>query len=50
MKAEGDQDLVVRFLRKEKTQDLGDHADFRLNRCAATLYGVNSIVAMPMDN
>jgi hypothetical protein len=50
MKAEGTQDLVVRFLRKEKTQDLGDHANFRLNRCAAALYGVNSIVAMPMDD
>jgi hypothetical protein len=50
MKAEGSQDLVVRFLRKERTQDLGDHANFRLNRCAAALYGVNSIVAMPMDD
>lgn len=50
MRTEGDQDLVVRFLRKEKTQDLGDHANFRLNRCAAALYGVNSIVAMPMDD
>jgi hypothetical protein len=50
MKVDGDQDLVVRFLRKEKTQDLGDRAEFRLNRCAAALYGVNSIVAMPMDD
>ena len=50
MKAEGDQDLIVRFLRNEKTQDLGDHADFRLNRCAAALYGVKSILAIPMDD
>ncbi len=50
LKAEGVQDLIVRFLRNEKTQDLGDHANFRLNRCAAALYGVNSIIAVPMDN
>jgi hypothetical protein len=49
LKAEGEQDLIVRFLRKEKIQDLGDHADFRLNRCAAALYGVDSIVAMPAE-
>lgn len=48
LKAEGVQDLTVRFLSAERTQDLGDHADFRLNRCAATLYGVDSIVARPM--
>ncbi len=48
LKAEGIQDLTVRFLSAERTQDLGDHADFRLNRCAATLYGVNSIIAVPM--
>ncbi|HSL43195.1 MAG TPA: DUF6056 family protein [Anaerolineales bacterium] len=49
MKEDGAQDLVVRFLGEERTQDLGDQADFRLNRCAAALYGVNSIVAVPMD-
>jgi hypothetical protein len=50
MKADGDQDLVVRFLGEEITQDLGDRAEFRLNRCAAALYGVNSIVARPMGD
>lgn len=49
MKEAGAQDLVVRFLSEERTQDLGDQADFRLNVCAATLYGVKSIVAVPMD-
>lgn len=49
LKADGVQDLIIRFLRGEKIQDLGDHSNFRLNRCAATLYGVNSIVAVPMD-
>jgi len=49
MKAEGAQDLVVRFLSEERSQDLGDRRSFRLNRCAATLYGVNSIIAVPMD-
>jgi hypothetical protein len=29
---------------------LGDHTGFRLNRCAAALYGVNSIVAVPMHD
>src|SRR6266487_958624 len=50
LKAEGAEDLIIRFLRNEKTQDLGDHANFRLNRCAAALYGVNSIIAVPMDS
>ena len=49
MKAEGQTDLVVRFLSKERLQDLGDHKGFRLNRCAAALYGVDSIVAVPMQ-
>ena len=49
LKAEGTEDLVVRFLPDEISQDLGDQTDFRLNRCAATLYDVNSIVAVPMD-
>lgn len=49
LKAQGVRDLVVRFLPKEQIQDLGDHVNFRLNRCAATIYGVNSIVAVPME-
>jgi hypothetical protein len=50
LKAEGEMDLVVRFLSEERLQDLGDHKGFRLNRCAAALYGVNSIVAVPMHD
>jgi hypothetical protein len=50
MKADGQTDLVVRFLSKERLQDLGDHEGFRLNRCAAALYGVNTIVAVPMHD
>lgn len=50
MKEDGVQDLVVRFLREERIQDLGDRTSFRLNRCAAALYGVNSILAVPMDD
>ena len=50
LKAEGERDLVVRFLSDERLQDLGDHKGFRLNRCAATLYGVNTIVAVPMHD
>ena len=50
MKAEGQRDLVVRFLSEVPIQDLGDHKGFRLNRCAAALYGVNTIVAVPMDD
>jgi hypothetical protein len=50
MKAEGQTDLVVRFLSNERLQDLGDHKGFRLNRCAAALYGVNTIVAVPMKD
>ena len=49
MKAQGQQDLVVRFLSEVPVQDLGDHKGYRLNRCAAALYGVNSIVAVPME-
>ena len=49
MKAQGQQDLVVRFLSEVPIQDLGDHKGYRLNRCAAALYGVNSIVAVPME-
>jgi hypothetical protein len=50
MKAEGQQDLIVRFLSEAPIQDLGDRTSFRLNRCAAVLYGVNTIVAVPMDD
>jgi len=49
-KADGKRDLVVRFLSEERLQDLGDHKGFRLNRCAAALYGVNTIVAVPMHD
>ncbi len=49
LKGQGMQDLVVRFLPEIPIQDLGDRTGFRLNRCAATLYGVNSIVAVPME-
>jgi hypothetical protein len=50
MKAQGQQDLVVRFLSEVQLQDLGDRIGYRLNRCAAALYGVNTIVAVPMDD
>jgi hypothetical protein len=50
LKDQGVQDLVVRFLPDEKLQDLGDHTGFRLNRCASIIYGVNSIVAVPMED
>ncbi len=50
LKAEGEKELVVRFLSSERLQDLGDHTGFRLNRCAAALYGVDSIVAVPMKD
>jgi hypothetical protein len=50
LRAEGEKDLVVRFLSSERLQDLGDHKGFRLNRCAASLYGVDSIVAVPMKD
>lgn len=49
-KAQGIQDVAVPFLRTERTQDLGDRVNFRLNRCAATLYGVESIYAIPLRN
>jgi len=49
LKDEGVQDLVVRFLPDEKIQDLGDHTGFRLNRCASIIYGVKSIVAVPVE-
>jgi hypothetical protein len=46
LKAEGTQDVIVGFLSGEEIQDLGDYTEYRLNRCAAVLYGVKSIVAM----
>jgi hypothetical protein len=49
LKEEGVQDLVVRFLSDERIQDLGDHTGFRLNRCASIIYGVDSIIAIPME-
>jgi len=45
LKAEGVRDLIVPFLSEEIMQELGDHAGFRLNRCASIIYGVDSIVA-----
>jgi hypothetical protein len=50
MEAQGIRDLVVPFLSEEPIQDLGDRARFRLNRCAAALYNVDSIVAFPMGD
>jgi hypothetical protein len=50
MKAQGRRDLVVRFLSEVPIQDLGDRTGYRLNRCAAALYGVNTIVAVPMND
>jgi hypothetical protein len=50
LEAQGVRDLVVRFLSEEQIQDLGDHTGFRLNRCAAALYNVDSIVAFPMGD
>jgi hypothetical protein len=49
LKAQGVRDLVVRFLPDDPIQDLGDRTRFRLNRCAAALYGVDSILAVPME-
>jgi hypothetical protein len=46
LSAEGTQDVIVGFLSDEEIQDLGDYTEYRLNRCAAILYGVKSIVAM----
>jgi hypothetical protein len=50
MKAQGQKDLAIRFLAEVPIQDLGDHKGYRLNRCAAALYGVNTIVAVPMGD
>jgi hypothetical protein len=48
MKTDGVQDLTIRFLSNDPVQDLGDRTEFRLNRCAAKLYEVNSIITLPM--
>ncbi|HET9912625.1 MAG TPA: DUF6056 family protein [Anaerolineales bacterium] len=48
LRAEGVRDLTVRFLSAERTQDLGDRSEFRLNRCASILYDIDSIVVRPM--
>ncbi|HJS19051.1 MAG TPA: DUF6056 family protein [Anaerolineales bacterium] len=48
MKNDGVRDLTVPFLSTEVIQDLGDRSGFRLNRCASVLYGVDSILALPM--
>jgi hypothetical protein len=45
----GVRELVVPFLSDDPIQDLGDRREFRLNRCAAALYGVDSILAVPME-
>lgn len=50
MKENGVRDLTVPFLSSEIIQDLGDRSGFRLNRCASILYGVDSIVARPMND
>ena len=50
LEAQGVRDLAVRFLSEEPIQDLGDRTGFRLNRCAAALYNVDSIVAFPMGD
>jgi hypothetical protein len=49
MQARGERDLVVPFLPEEPMQDLGDQREFRLNICASRIYGVNSILAIGMD-
>lgn len=50
LQAEGVRELRVPFLDGEVLQDLGDRTGFRLNRCASLLYGVDTILALPMDN
>lgn len=47
MKADGIQDLTIKFLSTDPVQDLGDRSTFRLNRCASQMYGVNSILTLP---
>ena len=47
--SQGVRELIVPFLSADPIQDLGDRREFRLNRCAAALYGVDSILAVPME-
>jgi hypothetical protein len=49
LQAEGERELTVPFLSSEIIQDLGDRSGFRLNRCASALYGVDAIVARPVE-
>ncbi|HET9910070.1 MAG TPA: DUF6056 family protein [Anaerolineales bacterium] len=49
LSSQGVRELVVPFLSGDPIQDLGDRREFRLNRCAAALYGVDSILAVPME-
>lgn len=49
LQASGERNLRVPFLGEEIIQDLGDRTGFRLNRCASSLYGVDSILALPVD-
>ena len=49
LQMEGARDLTVPFLSSEIIQDLGDRSGFRLNRCASVLYGIDSIVARPVE-
>ena len=49
LRSEGVQDIRVRFLEEDVVQDLGDRSGFRLNRCASSIYGVNSIIALPWE-
>lgn len=48
-RSQGVRELIVPFLSGDPIQDLGDRREFRLNRCAAALYGVDSILAVPME-
>ena len=50
LQASGVRDLRVPFLSGELMQDLGDHTEFRLNRCASILYNVNSIQARTFND
>lgn len=49
LRDQGVRELVVPFLSDDPIQDLGDRREFRLNRCAAALYGVDSILAVPVE-
>lgn len=50
LKADGAQDLTLPFLPNDAVQDLGDRREFWINRCASTIYGVNSILVLPMED